>query len=180
MTQHPHRRIGDCSAFADDARVAVGSLPEVVTALITMDLDPRRVFVFDDRNGEVITLNTDEDIAAALTAPPPAPATSSAPVNLTVRILPRQMAWLDEQPGGRSSAIRRLLDAARRDGAGAAERAKQTAYRFISMLSGDFQSYEEACRALFSGNADGFETATAGWPVDIRDHARDLARPAFT
>jgi hypothetical protein len=180
MTQARNPSAGGCSAFADGARVAAGSLAEVVSALRARDLDPRRVLVFDDRSGEAIRLNSDADIAAALAPPPPARPPSSAPVELTVRVLPRHAAWLDEQPGGRSAAIRRLLETARRDDAGAAERAKQAAYRFISMLAGDFPGYEDACRALFAGDGERFAGAAAGWPDDIFDYARELAAPAFT
>ena len=59
-----------------------------------------------------------------------------------------------------------------------AQDARQAAYRFVSMLAGDFVGYEEACRALFAGDLDGFSAAAAAWPVDIREHGLRLAEAA--
>jgi len=43
-------------------------------------------------------------------------------------------------------------------------------------MAGDLSGYEEATRALYANDAARFEAMTAAWPVDVRDHARKLAK----
>jgi hypothetical protein len=98
-----------------------------------------------------------------------------------VTLLPRHWAWLAEQPGGASAALRRLVEAARR-GSGGRDRVRQAqevAYRIMTALAGDEPGYEEATRALFAGQREAFEALTGRWPVDVGDYARRLAAPAF-
>ncbi len=94
-----------------------------------------------------------------------------------VTLLPRHWEWLAAQRGGASASLRRLIDEARRsDGGRSRDRAaRETAYRFMSAMAGDFPGFEEAARALFSGDADRFRQQTAAWPADVRDYARRLA-----
>lgn len=94
-----------------------------------------------------------------------------------VTLLPRHWQWLAEQPGGASQALRRLVEAARRDDGGktAARAAQERAYRFMAALAGDVGGFEEASRALFKGDRAGFAVSAASWPVDIRVHADRLA-----
>ena len=109
-------------------------------------------------------------------------ASVSAPTateTLNIRILGRHRAWLEAQPGGPSAAIRRRVVAARRDPASRGRQARDAAYKFISMLAGDFAGYEEACRALFAGDRARFDAAAGAWPGDVRDHGRRLAQAAF-
>jgi hypothetical protein len=94
-----------------------------------------------------------------------------------VTLLPRQWEWLSLQPGGASQALRRLVDEARRAGDGPArtKAAREAAYRFLSALAGDLPGFEEALRALFAGDAEGFADRVKAWPTDVRDHAMALA-----
>lgn len=161
------------SAFLDGVRIASGSMPAVTASLRAGGLDPRLALLFDDETGDSVQLKSETEIEGALTSVP------AAPVAVEVRVLPRHREWLETQPGGASAAIRRLIEAARRDPAEQVRQAKTAAYRFISMLAGDFEGYEEACRALFAGDAEHFAVATAAWPGDIRLYGLDLARPAF-
>lgn len=103
-----------------------------------------------------------------------------------ITLLPRHWDWLNRQPGGASAAVRRLVDAARGTAGLAAgnERvtkrtAQEYAYRFLSAMLGDHAGFEDATRALFAGDAARFEEVSAGWPADLRDHARRLARATF-
>ena len=98
-----------------------------------------------------------------------------------VTLLPRHWEWLNSQPGGASVALRRLVEDARRVRAGAdrKRRSQEVAYRFMSAMAGDRPGFEEATRALFASDRDRFTTHTAGWPVDVRRHARALADRAF-
>jgi hypothetical protein len=98
-----------------------------------------------------------------------------------VTLLPRHWDWLNAQPGGASVALRRLVDEARRTkGRSQALRARQeAAYRFLTVVAGNWPNYEEANRALFAGDAQRFAQLTDGWPSDARDHARTLAFAAI-
>jgi hypothetical protein len=158
------------SAFVDGARIAVGQLDNIAATLNGAGLPLSRAMVFDDETGEPLRLNSREDLERALR-----PAQNLAPQAIEVRLLPRHRVWLDRQQGGPSAAVRRLVEAARRDPSRRAEQARQAAYRFISMLAGDLPGYEEACRGLFAGDLDRFEASARAWPADVREHALRLA-----
>ncbi|QBK03945.1 DUF2239 family protein [Hylemonella gracilis] len=107
-----------------------------------------------------------------------------------VTLLPRHWEWLALHPGGASVALRRLIDDARRaerDGPQAAtlaarqlaRAAQERCYRFVRAIAGNLPGYEEGLRALFGGQAQGFEAAIKGWPEDLRSHAWHLAEGAF-
>lgn len=98
-----------------------------------------------------------------------------------VTLLPRHWAWLADQPGGASAALRRLVDQARVDLAGrdALRHAQESAYRFMSTLLGDQSDYDEAARALFAGHREAFHALVQAWPADARDHLLSLAERVF-
>ena len=98
-----------------------------------------------------------------------------------VTLLPRHWDWLNDQPGGASAALRRLVDQARKANAGRdrIRRAQEATYRFMSAMAGDEPGFEEATRALFAGRPAVFDALTDAWPPDVRDHSRKLAAPAF-
>jgi hypothetical protein len=49
----------------------------------------------------------------------------------------------------------------------------------MSAMAGNLPGFEGATRALFAGDSERFNKLTDLWPMDIRDHARKLAQPAF-
>lgn len=102
-------------------------------------------------------------------------------VGRELTLLPRHWDWLATQPGGASAAIRRLVDQARVTHAGRdrTRRAQEYAYRFMTAMLGDQPGFEEATRALFAADRERFTELTAGWPADLRDHARRLADDAL-
>ena len=142
------------------------------------------VLTFADATGKPVDLDlrgSDAEIAARLATPPEAPRGPGRPKlgvqAREVTLLPRHWDWLAAQPGGASVALRKLVDEARRNG-GAAEQtraAREAAYRFMSALAGDLPGYEEAIRALFAGDAEGFARQTENWPADVRGYAAKLA-----
>lgn len=96
-----------------------------------------------------------------------------------ITLLPRHWEWLARQPSGASVALRKLVEEAMRS-PGAEKRARQeAAYRFMGVMAGDRPGFEEAARALFAGDAEGFAEHTAGWPADIAAYARRLAGAAL-
>lgn len=162
------------TAFLRDRRLASGSMAEV---LLAMQAQPgaRAALVFDDTTGEQVKLGRPEEVRRAMDLPPVEHVAAKGPAAVQVTLLPRHVAWLEAQPGGPSAALRRLVEAARREGVGRDRRARDAAYRFMSMVAGDLPGFEEACRALYAGDAARFVTAAEPWPRDVRAYARKLA-----
>jgi hypothetical protein len=194
-----------CTAFAGTRRLAGGSLIDVALAIRAAEkaLGPEPVLTFDDATGTVVDLDlrgTTAEIVARLTeygetetlaartrsrpdvgAPPRARGRPKlGVVAREVTLLPRHWEWLAAQPGGASQALRRLVDEARRldRGQTQAKIARDAAYRFLSALAGNLPGFEEAIRALYSGDGTAFADRMAAWPPDVRDHALKLARAA--
>ena len=171
-----------CTAFAGVRRLAAGPLPQVALAVrrALAAAPDRPVLVFDDADGRVVDLDLrgdDAEILARLA--PHAPRGRGRPklgvVAREVTLLPRHWDWLAAQPGGASVALRRLVEAASREGADRRRARQDAAYRFMSAVAGDLTGFEDALRALFAGDRDGFTTAIDGWPEDLRAHAAALA-----
>ena len=173
-------------AFAGTRRIASGPLADVAAGVkAAADADPAStVVVLDTATSEPIELDlrgTVQDVVARLAEKPAAPRTPGRPklgvVGREVTLLPRHWEWLATQPGGASVTLRKLVEEARRS-SGDTDRvrtARESAYRFMACVAGDQPGFEAASRALFAGDAADFETATATWPPDVRDHARELA-----
>ena len=96
-------------------------------------------------------------------------------------MLPRHWEWLAAQPGGASVALRKLVEAARRESEGPDRRraARDAAYRFASVMAGDRPGFEDMSRALFAGDMEGFAARIADWPDGVAEHLRVLAAEAF-
>lgn len=195
-------------AFVGYDRVAAGSALEVALRLHAVAPTGSPPAVFDTRTGAAVDFDLrggPDAIAARYAEPPPdgsptapgdmaAPGDTGAPgrppgrgrpklgvVAREVTLLPRHWDWLAAQPGGASVALRKLVEAARKEGAWAETvRSVRTATsRFMTAMAGDLPGYEAAGRALFADDRSGFEAATAEWPADVRDHARAMASGAF-
>ncbi|WP_165188492.1 DUF2239 family protein [Caulobacter soli] len=175
--------------FEGDHRLAAGPKLDVVVAaqarlaeapeasLLIFDPEGRQVD-FDLRGGPW-------DIALRLGEGEAAPRGRGRPkLGVTARevtLLPRHWEWLAAQPGGASVALRKLVEAARRESEGPDRRraARDAAYRFASVMAGDRPGFEAMSRALFAGDAAGFSERIAEWPADIAEHLRGLAAEAF-
>jgi uncharacterized protein len=185
-----------CTAFVGFKRIASGPPEQVAlaakTALGANEGHP--LLVFDDITGRLVDFDlrgTPEDVLARLTTEqtreqPGEPARGPGRPKLgvvarEVTLLPRHWDWLNAQPGGASVALRKLVEAARGTHAGADRRrsAQQSADRFMSAVAGNEPGYEEASRALYSGDRARFEESMMAWPTDVRDHAMQLATAAF-
>lgn len=161
-----------CTAFADGRKVAEGPLHSVATAIAEF----RDVLVFNDATGRVMDI--DPHGYAAPVEPkrgPGRPKLGVVPREVT--LLQRHWDWLAQQQGGASAALRRLVDYARRadNGATDARIAREAAYTFIHALAGDLPGYEDATRALFAGDIQGFSERMNDWPADLRTYALGLA-----
>lgn len=173
------------TAFAGQRLIGAGPLANVLPAIKAADDAGKIVVVFDDATALPVELDLRGSLADAQSRLTPAPVRGPGRPKLgvtarEVTLLPRHWEWLGEQPGGASVALRKLVEAARRgDGKAEIRAAQTTLNRFMSAMAGNLPGFEEAGRALFAGDRDGFERETRGWPEDIRDYARRLAAPAF-
>jgi len=191
------------TAFEGTRRLASGPLEEVgvrAARAAARARDP--ILVFADATGQVVDLDlrgSEQEIrdrardqAAHLAGATEAAETDGNPrrgrgrprlgvVGKEVTLLPRHWAWLSAQPGGASATLRRLVERARKEGEarGQTRRARDVVYRFMSAMAGDRPGYEEALRALFRGDRDGFNRRIAGWPPDVREHVVRLSAEAF-
>ena len=179
-----------CTAFVGNRRIASGTPPEIALSVKTAS-DP--VLIFDDVTGEMIEMDlrgSNEEVLARLSPPdPPMEETPRGPgrpklgvVAREVTLLPRHWAWLNDQPGGASVALRKLVEEASRARVGLdrERRAREAAYRFMSAMAGNMPGFEEAIRGLFAGNFDHFRGSIQSWPADIREYALRLAEASFS
>lgn len=174
-----------CTAFAGMTRLASGELPSVAAAVkAALATDPAAtILIFDNTTSQPVELDlrgSVEEVLARLAPPPSPPATAGRPklgvVAREVTLLPRHWEWLATQPGGASVALRKLVEEARKAHAweDALRQQQETTYRFLSAIAGNLPHFEEATRALFANDHEGFAATMAAWPSDIREHALGL------
>lgn len=180
------------SAFSGARRLASGSLEEIaIVAKRASEAHDAGVLVFSDATGSQIDLDLRGDERAvrhryrapAPIAKEPVPRGRGRPrlgvVSREVTLLPDHWAWLASQPGGASVVLRRLVQEARRAGAGRdrLRSAQERSYKLMVALAGDRPGFEEATRALFANDMPALRGRVEGWPPDIRDHVLKLADP---
>lgn len=102
-------------------------------------------------------------------------------ISREVSLLPRHWEWLANQPGGASSALRKLVDEAKGNPASASnvKQLQERAYRFMSVVAGDLAGYEGALRALYRGDHKNFSLHIREWPKDVKAHLLQMTRPIF-
>ncbi|WP_338446958.1 DUF2239 family protein [Pelagerythrobacter marensis] len=184
------------TAFVGERLLATGSAADVALAVKAAspasDEDPIRIF--DNRTGRMVDFDlrgSDEEVAARLAADSENGGAKEAKrsrgrpklgvVAREVTLLPRHWEWLAAQPGGASVTLRKLVEAARKNDPNqtGVRQAQAAADRFMLIMCGNEPGFEEATRALYAGDKALFLSLTKGWPKDLRDHARQLAEPAF-
>jgi hypothetical protein len=102
-------------------------------------------------------------------------------ISRVVSLLPRHWDWLEQQPSGISAALRRLVEQAIKTEPGKqrSQRIRAALSHVLSAVAGNRPKFEEACRALFAGDAERFEASVAAWPGDVRDYACRQAQEAW-
>lgn len=177
------------TAFIDLRRIAQGTADALAATLAARGegAHPEGLLVFSDRTGAQIDLNLSgrapEDRPPKGFRPDGKPRRGPGRPKLGVKarevtLLPRHWDWLGQQRGGASAALRRLVEAEMRRAPApdrAAPAGRDAAYAFLTAIAGDLPGYEAAIRALYGDGGKGFAEAMAGWPEDIRAHARTLA-----
>lgn len=194
----------ECTAFNGNQLIASGNLLKVARkAKEIIDLDNQAsILIFSDDTSELVEVDfrgTAKDVLGRLkrataegksanlssVTDQPSPRGPGRPklgvVSREITLLPRHWDWLNRQPGGASVALRKLVEEARKVNSGKdrVRQSKEVTYRFMSAMAGDFPGFEEATRALFAGDSVRFNSLVDSWPIDIRDHARNLAEAAF-
>ena len=172
--------------FHGQRRVAVGSRLDAALAAQRLAGEAGVLIFRPDGRGVDFDLSGGPEALAARLAPPSeAPRGRGRPkLGVTARevtLLPRHWDWLASQPGGASVALRKLVEAARRESEGPdrIRAAREAAYRFASAIGGDLPGFEEAMRALFAGDGAGFEARIQAWPEDVAAQLRTYAAEAF-
>lgn len=195
-------------AFEGARQIAAGPLPQVALRVkrvvergergpvLVFDLHTSAPIEFDLRGTDADVLQRLNPLTARPSAgtdtgvrrlePPAARPTAGRPklgvIAREVTLLPRHWDWLNEQPGGASVTLRRLVDQARQ-ASGEEDRvrfARDATYRFLVAVAGNRPGFEEALRALFAGDRPRFDRLVARWPVAIRSHAKALMARAVT
>jgi hypothetical protein len=171
------------TAFDGETKIAAGDLVSVLPVLkARFDRSPAAlVLVFEDRSGRQVDFDLRGSLAQVLErAAPPARSGPGRPklgvISREVSLLPRHWEWLEEQSGGASAVIRRLVDEARKHEPEEQRirRAIEAAGRFMTAMAGNFPNYEEATRALYARDPAHLSDLIRKWPRDIRDHVLHL------
>jgi uncharacterized protein len=182
------------TAFEGDRLVCKGPLPEVVlkTKRRMGKAENSSTLIFSDATGNTLDFNfqgTEKDVLKRLEifvqeAGPESPGPGRPKLGVVSRevsLLPRQWEWLASQSGGASAILRRLVDEAKKRSleGNATKRTQEKTYKFMSVMAGDLQGYEEAIRALYKKDKKNFLRQMEGWPHDVKAQAAKLADPVF-
>jgi hypothetical protein len=182
------------TAFAGNRLIASGDLRTMVRRT-KEHLDRGEadgLLIFEDQTGVQIDFDlrgTPEDALGRLSTHPrfassePPAVVRSGPgrpklgvVSREISLLPRHWAWLDQQSGGISGALRRLVDEAGKHGQSKerARLAREAASKFMWVMAGNLPHFEEASRALFAKDLGRLDTLIRDWPEDIHTHVERL------
>jgi len=176
------------TAFVGERLLTRGSLSALLREVKThLNAGGEAVLIFEDFTGRQVDFDLRGDVEEVLTRvqlPEPRRGPGRPKLGVTARevtLLPRHWEWLDEQNGGASATLRRLVDEARKrdDAPARARRAAEGTTRFLTAIAGNRPHFEEVLRALYAGDGERFAALMEGWPPDIRAHACRLAGPGF-
>lgn len=183
------------TAFQNESMLTCGQAWEVAIALkAAMKVDKESKFLcFDDSSGAFIDLDLSggyEDVIERYKPAEPKPQeikhSKAGRPNLGVKskevtLLPRHWEWLSQQEGSASATLRKLVESARKLNSheDMVRKAKAATDRFMIAMLGDETDYENAARALYSGDKVKFRDLTRRWPSDLRHHVMRLSAPVF-
>ncbi|MEL6545168.1 MAG: DUF2239 family protein [Myxococcota bacterium] len=173
-------------AYCGDQLVARGTLLSVAIAMQNAEASSgtKRMALYRESTGQALDLDlsgTEQELEQRLARFYPEDTAVADPgkrgkgrpklgvVSREVSLLPRHWEWLSQQNRSASATLRRLVENARQADSGAAK-SKQVAevvHRFIWDLVGDQPGFEEASRALFALDLEGFRSRIADWPPDV-------------
>lgn len=186
------------SAFAGQRLIVSGNLEAMLLKTKGyLDLNEgETILIFEDQTGQQTDFDfrgTFDDVLSRLSSHPmfaqsQAPTTAQTGpgrpklgvVSREVTLLPRHWDWLEQESGGISVTLRKLVDEARKRGKGqqVARKLREAAGKFMWAIGGNLPNFEEASRALFAGDRDQLQNLIHEWPKDIRNHVEKLVNQA--
>jgi hypothetical protein len=186
------------AAFEGQELIAQGSLADVASKVKQRMGGSLNcpALIFNDETGNVMDFNfqgSEQDVRKRLevfteSGPSDAPENTGpgrprlGVVSREVSLLPRQWEWLASQSGGASATLRRLVDEARKKSlqGTSVRQAQDRTYKFLSVMAGDLPGFEEAVRALYRKDRNGFMEKMLGWPRDVKEYAMKIGAGSFS
>ncbi|MBF0363732.1 MAG: DUF2239 family protein [Oligoflexia bacterium] len=184
------------TVFEDKTIIAKGNLEDVVMIVKKRigSNNHTSAIIFDDRTGRTIdidfsgTLKDVQERLAIYITKDIQLKTANGPgrpklgvISREISLLPEHWEWLAIQPGGASVALRKLVTSAKKEDLNNTNvRYYQDAIaQFLNVVGGDLPNYEEAIRALYRKEKEGFFSQITKWPKDIKAHLKDMATSVF-
>lgn len=179
-------------AFAGTNKIASGFLKDVagkVKAHLQSD-SKSNILIFDDNTSRQVEIDLRGSLDSVLKRleTPEAPETKIGPgrpklgvISKEITLLPHHWEWLGAQPGGASVTLRKLVEDAKKKNSTRDQlrNAQEATYKFMLVMAGDLENYEEALRALYAKDSDKFSKQIKTWPKDVRTHITKLAKAIF-
>ncbi|MBN1959660.1 MAG: DUF2239 family protein [Deltaproteobacteria bacterium] len=167
-------------AFVGPKLIAEGEVAEILPVL-KQRFDKNYselVLIFSNETGRQVDFDLRgslaEVIERATSKPIPGPGRPKlGVVSREITLLPRHWQWLEQQPNGISAALRRLVEAAMKlaPQKEQARMQRDALNNVLTAIAGDRANFEEATRALYSGDIAAFAKLIQKWPKDIREYA---------
>ncbi|MBN9417319.1 hypothetical protein ABS71_19630 [bacterium SCN 62-11] len=162
------------TAFADHKHLLhTHSDLATLLAAVQANLDRgRTVTIFDDHSGQRTELERQPELEAVrerLSGKRSGPGRPKLGVqSREISLLPRHWDWLNEQHGGASAAIRRLVEVARKCDVGRDQlrAAQEGMHKAMTTLAGDEPGFEEALRRLYARDFAGVRELIQKWPLE--------------
>ena len=159
--------------------------------------EPEPILIFDNQTGRQVDFDfrgTPDEVLARISShplfviPEEVPPAKKGPgrpylgvVGGEVSLLPRHWDWLNQQRGGASATLRRLVDEERKRTA-TQERVRnawEAAGKFMWVMAGNLPNFEEASRALYAHDTEYLTSLIQDWPTDVRNHLLRFVRMAL-
>lgn len=175
------------TAFVGEKLLVTGELrAALLRAKKHLDAGGADLLIFEDQTGRQVDFDfrgTADEVISRATVPPQKTGPGRPKLGVLSRevsLLPRHWEWLEAQPSGASAAIRRLIDEARKrePEKERARTARDAAGKVMWSLAGNLPDFEEASRALYSGDWDKVKDLIHKWPKDIRKYVQRLVDEA--
>lgn len=166
------------TAFSGSTLIASGQPAELAIKIKLIPKSTENILIFNDRTGQQIDLDlsgSEQEIQDRYSEPEPVKKIGRPKLGVISREITLQKKhwdWLDQQSASASAVIRKLIDKELNNpnSDGNIMLAKQAIDRFMSAMLGNMPNYEEATRALYQGDRDGFLKMIQSYPKDLREY----------
>lgn len=166
------------TAFVGNTRLITDSLLNVALAIKNQQHDSAPILIFEDQTGKQIDVNitgSESDIQqryAELETVKKVGRPKLGVISREITLQQKHWDWLDLQNSSASAVIRKLIDQELNNAQSESNimMTKQTTDRFMSAMLGNMPNYEEATRALYQGNKEGFLELIQDYPNDLKEY----------